>query len=862
MEREDSRTPATPFPAGGGACAALLRAIDWTAHPLGPPAHWPSALRTAVRIALTAQFPTMVHWGSELFTFYNDAYAARLGRKHPGHLGQPARLWWSEMWDQLAPFFDRVLAGESVFIENARYTPDRDGEAREAYFTHSHSPLWDDDGRIRGLFVVVTETTRQVLAEQGRRADEQRHRQIVDSATDFAIIATDLDGRVTRWNAGAEHVLGWTEQDMLGETVERIFTPEDRARDRAGHEMRCALEAGHGNDERWHLRADGSRFWAQGEMTPLRSGGGKVTGFVKVLRDRTVDRRREQRTTLLARASAGLLSSDDPDRILQEILSEGGEILGYEQSYSYMLNNDCSRMRLLQSDGVEQEIRDWLADVCVADVPLCGLVAQQRAPLILDHVQQSTDPRTALSRRNGVRAYAGFPILAEDKLYGVISFVSVNSDRFDDGAIAFLESFARFLSISRERLDREAALSDLAMTLEHRVEERTRELMISEEALRQSQKMDAVGQLTGGVAHDFNNLLTVIRGSVDLLRRDDLPAERRVRYINAIGDTADRAAKLTGQLLAFARRQTLRPEAFDVAARLRDVASMLDSVTGARVTIALDLPDSECVIEADRSQFETALVNMAVNARDAMDGDGTLTIRLLCTHDMPSIRGHATVPGRFVAIELADTGVGIAPGDIGRIFEPFFTTKGVGKGTGLGLSQVFGFAKQSGGDVAVESVPGQGTRFTLYLPEAKTGAVAAAKADAVPRAPAARGLHILIVEDNLEVGRFSTEALQDLGYRTALVASAEEALARLGGDGGGFDAVFSDVVMPGIGGLELAKRLRRDLPQLPVILASGYSHVLAQEGAHGFELLQKPYSAEQLSRALDHVIARRSALPA
>jgi PAS domain S-box-containing protein len=691
-------------------------------------------------------------------------------------------------------------------------------------------------------------------AGEAMRNSEALHRQIVDSATDFAIIATDLDGRVTRWNAGAKSILGWTEQEMTGEPVDRFFTPEDRAIGRPQTEMRLALELGHGNDERWHLRSDGTIFWAQGEMTPLRRSNNEVVGFVKVLRDRTAERLREQRLDLLARASAGLLSSDDPDRVLQDILSSGADTLGYDKSYSYLLNNDCTRMRLLQSMGVEEEVKDWLADACVADVPLCGFVAETRAPLILEHVQQSTDPRTEISRRRGTRAYAGFPVQSEDKLYGVISFVSTFRDRFEDEAISFFESFARFLSIGRERLDREAALSDLAMTLERRVEERTRDLIASEEALRHAQRMDAIGQLTGGVAHDFNNLLTVMRGSVDLLRRPDLSEERRARYIEAIGDTADRATKLTSQLLAFSRRQTLHPTAFDVAERLRGVADMLNSVTGARVTVTLDVADQVCVVRADVSQFETALVNMAVNAKDAMSGKGELRIRVARTARKPNVRGHAAVDGSFVAVSLADTGAGIATGDVARIFEPFFTTKEVGKGTGLGLSQVFGFAKQSGGDVDVESTPGVGTTFTLYLPEADADTELEAVKPSGKRVHAARTLSILIVEDNEEVGRFASEALSDMGYHATLVTSAEDALDVLGTGTGGFDAVFSDVVMPGMGGLELAKRLRQTWPHLPVVLASGYSHVLAQEGAHGFFLLQKPYSADQLAEAIDRLV--------
>ena len=384
--------------------------------------------------------------------------------------------------------------------------------------------------------------------------------------------------------------------------------------------------------------------------------------------------------------------------------------------------------------------------------------------------------------------------------------------------------------------------------------ERAVQLEQAEEALRQSQKLEAVGQLTGGVAHDFNNLLTIIRSSVDFLRRPNLPEERRTRYMDAVSDTVDRAAKLTGQLLAFARRQTLKPEILEVGALLRAVADMLDSVTGARIHVVTEVPDAPCFVRADLSQFETALINMAVNARDAMDGEGTLTLRLDCARGLPAIRGHASAPGLFAALSITDTGNGIAAEQLGRIFEPFFTTKEVGKGTGLGLSQVFGFAKQSGGDVDVESEVGNGTTFTLYLPEVE-GVIRDEPTEARDGEafPTGDGQCVLVVEDNVEVGRFATQILEDFGYRTTWAANAEEALEKLGSDGAGFDAVFSDVVMPGMGGIELAKILQRRLPDLPVLLASGYSHVLAQDGLHGFELLHKPYSADQLGRILGKV---------
>ncbi|SCZ12136.1 hybrid sensor histidine kinase/response regulator [Microvirga guangxiensis] len=386
------------------------------------------------------------------------------------------------------------------------------------------------------------------------------------------------------------------------------------------------------------------------------------------------------------------------------------------------------------------------------------------------------------------------------------------------------------------------------------VKQRERELTIAQDALRQSQKLEAVGQLTGGVAHDFNNLLTIIKSSTDLLRRPDLAEERRRRYMDAISDTVDRASKLTGQLLAFARRQALKPEVFDVPKRVEAVTDMLRTVVGSRIEIVTDLDAQGCFAQADVSQFETALVNMTVNARDAMNGEGRLAVKVRSIPMLPPLRGHAGSLGPFVAVSVSDTGAGIPADKLSQIFEPFFTTKEVGKGTGLGLSQVYGFVKQSGGDIAVSSEIGHGATFTIYLPQVEKAPEEQGAKFNEGASAEGRGRRVLVVEDNVEVGRFSTQLLQDLGYVTTWAANAREALELLG-EADGFDVVFSDVVMPGMGGVELGEEIRRRHPGLPVILTSGYSHVLAEEGRHGFELLHKPYAAEELSRVL-----RRAAL--
>jgi CheY-like chemotaxis protein/anti-sigma regulatory factor (Ser/Thr protein kinase) len=308
--------------------------------------------------------------------------------------------------------------------------------------------------------------------------------------------------------------------------------------------------------------------------------------------------------------------------------------------------------------------------------------------------------------------------------------------------------------------------------------------------------------------------------------------------------------------LAFARRQSLKPRTFDVVEQLEGISEMLQSVSGSGITIGIEAPEGRCFVNADPNQLETAVMNMVVNGRDAMQGEGRISITVAPADQIPSTRGHEAAAGAFVRICIEDKGCGIDPAQIDRIFDPFFTTKEVGQGTGLGLSQVFGFAKQSGGEIRVESEPGQGTTFTLYLPRAEADPRDLARpADPGANKPPREGL-VLVVEDNINVGEFASELISDLGYRTAWVPTAAAAIEFIDEHSGQVDVVFTDVVMPGMSGVELASRLRGRVPSLPVILTSGYSHVLAEEGSHGFPLVQKPYSAEMVAQALDEALVR------
>jgi PAS domain S-box-containing protein len=371
----------------------------------------------------------------------------------------------------------------------------------------------------------------------------------------------------------------------------------------------------------------------------------------------------------------------------------------------------------------------------------------------------------------------------------------------------------------------------------------------SRDALVQAQKMEAIGRLTGGVAHDFNNLLTVIRASADFLKRPGLSPEKRDRYVQAIADTAERATVLTSQLLAFARRQPLQPEIFDVRARLQGLRQIIGTTIGSGVAITLELPQEALLVEADASQFETAILNIVINARDAMPRGGAIVLSAVGVNGVPAVRGHAPAGGAFVAVSVADTGTGIAPDALARIFEPFFTTKPVDKGTGLGLSQVHGFAKQSRGDIDVASQVGVGTTFTLYLPQAagQLPPQPEPSPNAFQSLPARR---ILLVEDNEGVGNFAAGLLAELGQAVTWVGDGRAALETLAQRAADFDLVFSDVVMPGISGIELGHQINARWPGLEVILTSGYSHILVEEGSHGFPLLKKPYSVQGLLTAL------------
>jgi PAS domain S-box-containing protein len=712
-------------------------------------------------------------------------------------------------------------------------------------------------------------------------------RQIVNGATETAIISTDHSGKVTSWNSGAEHILGWTEEEMLGQSLNRIFIEEDRIAILA-REIEDALSHGRGGgEEGWRLRKDGSRFWAVGELSPIRDTDA-VIGFLKILRDRTPQRQaeneiREERHALeiLNRAGSALALETDLHRIVQIVTDAGVALTGAEFGaffYNVIGQSGESYMLYTLSGAPMKAFSKFPmprnTEVFAPTFNGEGIVRSD--DITKDPRYGKNAPRKGMPEGHlPVRSYLAVPVVSRSgEVTGGLFFGHARVGVFNERSERGLQGLAAEAAVAidnvslaqaaqkeiDERKRAQAELQQLNATLEQQVQERTEQLRRNEEALRQSQKMEAIGQLTGGVAHDFNNLLQVIIGNLDTVQRN-LPAEsgRLHRSIRNAMTGAQRAASLTQRLLAFSRRQPLDPKPIDANVLVNGMSDMIHRTLGETIAVETVLGAGLWRIEADPTELESAILNLAVNARDAMPGGGRLTLETGNAHiDDSYVQAHReVVAGQYVVISVTDTGSGMDAATVSQAFEPFFTTKAVGKGTGLGLSQVYGFVKQSGGHVKIYSEVGQGTTVKIYLPRLTAETLEDNTTVEHQLPEAGQEETVLVLEDDDDVRGYSIEILRELGYHV-LEAHDGPAALRLLDQQARVDVLFTDVVLPGgMTGAQVAAQARAMRPSLKVLFTTGYArNAIIHHGRldRGVHLLTKPFSYNDLATKIRDVL--------
>jgi PAS domain S-box-containing protein len=631
--------------------------------------------------------------------------------------------------------------------------------------------------------------------------EAERLRLFITAVTDYAIYMLSTEGVVVSWNAGAQRFKGYTATEVIGQHFSVFYTAEDRAAGVPARALAQARDAGKFEAEGWRVRKDGSRFWASVVIDPIRDDTGTLVGFAKITRDITDKKAAEQ----------ALRESEDRFRLLVQGVTDYAIYMLSPTGVITNWNTGARRIKQYEHDEVvgSNFSRFYTPEDRAGGMP-------QRA-LEVAATQGRFESEGWRVRKDGTRFWA---------------HVVIDPIRNDMGQLV------GFAKITRDVTERR----DAAQQLEK-----------AREALFQSQKLEALGKLTGGVAHDFNNLLNVINNSLSLLRRSE-HSLADLRLIATMEQAVKRGAALTQQLLSFARQQPLKQEPRDIDRVIGSFEAVLRRASGNGVAFDLELSHELPQVRIDVAQFETGLLNLVVNARDATPEGGRVTVATAVV-DVDAGQVGVLPGGRYVVVSVRDTGVGMTPEVAARAFEPFFTTKEVGKGTGLGLSQVYGMVQQSGGDLVITSRPGEGATVSMYFPAlVQSGA-------AEPAAHAASD-RVLLVDDEPDLLETTGELFRTLGFEVLSATSGEEALELLKRTPD-LPLLFSDVVMPGMSGFELARKARALAPGIKVILASGYvaEGVAAKEGGalDSFEFLPKPYRLSDLVQRLRKIERAASA---
>jgi PAS domain S-box-containing protein len=819
-----NRSSSADFLAGGGEMGVLTRTHDWAASPIGAPEFWPQSLRTAIRILLNTRHPMIIWWGPELVQFYNDAYSETMGpERHPGSLGQSGRVCWAEIWDIIGPQIEQVMAGRgSTWNEDQLVPVTRHGRLQDSWWTYSYSPI-DDDGRVGGVLVVCRDVTKEHLAAvalREREAELARVQQI------GRIGGLEVDLRTGFRNRRSPEylIVHGLPPDAANEThedwVNRIH-PEDRvATEQKFRDAVLSNVRDYTVQYRIIRPSDGAVRWISVRSFIERDETGKPIRLVGAHTDVTDQVMAEQ----------ALRQSEEESRKLAAKLAELNATLEQrvrektrERDRIWNVSQDL--LLVADSDGVWRTVNPaWTRTLGWSEAELLNRTSEW-----LEHPDE-----VAKTRREVEKLRLGRPTVRFE-----------NRFRHKDGTYRWLSWTA-----VPDRQQLYAVARDV--TAEKAASER---LKATEEALRQSQKMEAVGQLTGGIAHDFNNLLTGIVGSLDLMqtRLNQGRTENVGRYIDAAMTSANRAAALTHRLLAFARRQPLIPKSVDANALVVSLEDLLRRTIGERLDLEIVAAADLWLTICDPNQLESALLNLAINARDAMPDGGKLTIATsniviaALNADAPAL-----APGDYICIDVTDTGTGMSPDVVARAFDPFFTTKPIGQGTGLGLSMIYGFARQSNGHVGIDSRPGAGTAVKLYLPRYLGEAAVMVPELDRDEAQVATGETVLVVEDEPVVRGVIVEMLHDQGYRVLEAVDGPSGL-RVLREQARIDLLLTDVGLPGMNGRQLADQARETRPDLKILFITGYAESAAiAEGflQPGMEMITKPFDLDNLSRRI------------
>ena len=660
-----------------------------------------------------------------------------------------------------------------------------------------------------------------------------------------ALIVADARGAIVLANPAAASLLGYTTLQLVGLNVDALVPDAIRPR-------HAAYRDAYGRDPRPRpmgtdrelvaKRRDGSEVMVEISLSPLQNHGlplvvAAIRGIGAYPRVKQA-LQRARYSEHLAQLGRLAVDSRDPQVLLDQVPAIAAQALQVELAMVFLL--EANRLHFRVASGVGLLESETLGSLVVnrPDTPQ-GFVVSQGQPVIVDDYRGErrfeVPPAYLLA---GLASGLAVPLTDRGKIIGALSVRSCEAKRFGDDERRFLESLSNLLATSLQRAQ-------------------------SEEALNHAQRLESVGQLTGGIAHDFNNLLTVIQGNLQVL--EELPALAEDAWGQHLVDAATRATKrgaeLTSKLLAFSRRQVLQPNSVDVSLLLNSLADMLRRTLDQRIRIDVEVALACPPVLADPGQLESALLNIAINARDAMPDGGTLRFRAEPCAALPrEIRTEPEAPGvsddGFVAISITDTGGGMLDEVKERAFEPFFTTKEAGRGTGLGLSTVYGFVKQSRGAIAIDSTPGVGTTLTLYIPRPRAvDAPVHDEANAAKVVPT--GLNVLLVEDESEVRAVVRTFLETLRCNVTVAASGEQALLALGPNAT-FDLLLTDIALgAGMRGTQLAALAQKRFPSLAVLLMSGFSSELLdadRDSPPTWELLRKPYSRDELARAIALVV--------